>query len=163
MKKFFCSVKNWLNENKKRKIVIGLLIIIILFLLLHSCNKISNKDNYDIKKDPKVNMITINNIIVTSNVCDGKWIKKTNKLIKKLEKDSKAIKKIKTDDKKYQKKLDEFVILQNEVKKNLKEMLDFIETNETLNKETLVDNITLTYNAYKNYYVKFLNKKAGGK
>jgi len=163
MKKFFCSVKNWVSENKKRKIVISLLIIILLFLLMRSCSKNGDENDYDIKKDPKVNIVTINNIIVTSNVCDDAWIKKTESLIKKLDKDMKAIKKIKTEDKKYKKKLNEFIILQDEVKKQLEELLAYVKTNETMNKETLVDNISLTYEAYKNYYMNNLANKKGGK
>ena len=147
------------EEGSKTKrnilIILGVLIIIIILLLLHACN--NNK--YNINKNPRVNMVTINKIIATSDVCDESWLEQTNKLINTLEKETKDIKDIKSNDSKYKEKLADFATLQNELKNQLQELVTYIESNETMNKETLVDNIDFSYKAYKDYY----QKELGGK
>ena len=145
------EVKDEKNTRRKVKIILGIItLIIIILLIVCSCNK-----TYDIKNDPKVNMVKINHTIATSDVCDEKWTKQLKSLTKKMEKESKEIKKIKTDDKDYEKKLNEFLILQNEVIRNLKEMLKQVEGNN-IETQTLIDNLETSYKTYKNYHKKVI-------
>ena len=132
---------------KDIKVKIGIIVLIILLLLLHACTKTKK---YDLNKEPKINMVLINKVITNSNVCDENWIREVETLIKKLDKETTEMKKIDND------KIEDFIILQNEVKRNLQELVDYIKTNETMNKEVLVDNIKTSYIAYKDYYNKYL-------
>lgn len=148
------------NKNQKKdtakyiKLIIMILILVVIILFFI---KMCKKDEYSLEKNPKLNMITLNEILETSHVCNDDWKNRVNKLKSQLDEDNKVIDSMEvSSDRK--KELQVFIMLQKEVANALDNMLLYLEENEYLDKIELVDNLRVTYNSYKTYYDNTISK-----
>lgn len=145
------------NENKKKKRA-GILLLLLLFIILCILifNIFNSSKKYNVKKNPLVNMITIENLIYNSSICDEKWLAEVADMITLLEDESLTIRHINSNDSDYKKKLDNLSYLQSDVSKNLKNLYDYITNNNITSLDNtnnvLISNVNTSYNAYKDYY-----------
>lgn len=140
------------EEKEKRKKILCLLLIVIIFLFIIWFFFLRSTKDYNINREAKVNIIKIDRVITSSNVCDEKWISDVKKLIKKLDKESIYLSKLKTDDKSYKKKIKEFISLQEQLEENLDDIIKYLDDYDYLDNKILVSNLKHTYQNYKQYY-----------
>lgn len=147
--------KNVGQESKRvgrRRKWLFLLLFLVVFGGLIAWFLRQKSQEYNLSMNPKANMVLINEVLAESTLCDERWVSKVEKLSKKLDQEIEKIKSLEIDDSEYEKILSEFAILQAEVSHNLQELLKHVTSDQKIENQALVDNLSYTYSAYKNHY-----------
>ncbi len=140
------------DEDKRKKRILLLILLLFLILLAALAFLWFKQHDYDINKNPKANMITINKLITNSDTCDKKWVEEAKALIEKLNNESEKIKKMNSKDESYKEALRNFATLQKEVASSLNRIIDYLDSRKTLDNPALVDDLENIYAAYRKYY-----------
>jgi|GEM_PF-3144906 len=157
------NIKKWnelSNEEKKkrkRKILILLILIICIFLFVGL--RYFSTDGYRLSKNSKANIVYVEKLIYTGNICNQEWIDEVKILINILNNDAKDIKGIESKNNEYLQKLNNFSALHKELAKALEELIIYIDNENkenlsisNLDNIILVNNVKNTYQNYKKYY-----------
>lgn len=152
MKKIFRNIKDFFitlkhDKSKRKKFII---ILVILLSLTTTLIYFINRNQFNINRNPRVNMVLIQRYIYSSDVCDEDWVEGVTNLINTLEYEADHL----TD-------FNNFRMLQLNIARNFQDIIDYlIAYNRTIAPEVLVDNIRFSYMAYRNYF--FDNIVGGG-
>ena len=137
------------GKGSKRKKIWAVFALLIVILLLVVC---CSKTGFDIERSPRLNMVQIERLLYTSNVCDEQWKEDVEILIARLTNEAEELERLGHNN---------FRMLQLEVARRFQELIDYLRENETqYPPEILVENIRFVYEGYRTY---FFDNISGGR